>query len=716
MSTGQPHLELRPTGYYWRRRLPASLKKLLPKEVKPPPLCFPLKTKDRLQAARIARSLTALSEICFAAEIDMPPEVMTHLLVSYARLEIETADRLRALTGPRTRTAAETALAIEAELRASLREAILHCDHSAAVDPVKLTAERLGIEINEEEDDYAILCDKMLRMQIELSEEREKRTKGHFSEKQPYLGMALSGLHTCVEAPAPTNEPASAHVSVPTTNTSESATPAAAEGHTLERAVESVDTDVAPPDAEDLDEPLLDQDGLTVRFRTRSDASTADVADPSGPRLLDLWDAWLEHGSKGASHSQAYDLTDQALGERFDKNGDTIAATRRIVADVFGNRPVNEISEDDWQRFNNLLHKLPTGHGKSTADKALSAAKIVAQADEKQRKQVAAANKTIASKNLDGDEKEEILRNAKIKRLSPRTVQRHERTLSRVLDFAVFSGKLVCNPYKEFVMNDKVLNTLLSVREDTSRLLWHDEFQEMLATEKWNSQKTAIDDPIYWMPLLARLSGLRSEEALQLKPSDIRSDEGIWYIIVQKGTGQSVKSQNARRHIPLHSQLIELGFLELVKRQRRLQKKRIFAKVNRGKTKKLSFTSTYTKKFTYYRKSRGLYEARRDHHALRTTFNTACVKRKMPDTARRYLMGHQNPDVGIRNYLPEGFPLETLKELIELDRIDLSMVTRRFGVDEPRRRGPRLATNNGENLRQRDKEPRDERLENRAYA
>ena len=165
MSTGQPHLELRPTGYYWRRRLPASLKNLFPKEVKPPPLCFPLKTKDRLQAAKIARSLTALSEICFAAEIDMPPEVMTHLLVSYARLEIETADRLRALTGPRTRTAAETALAIEVELRASLREAILRCDHSAAIDPVKLTAERLGIEINENEEDYAILCDKMLRMQ-----------------------------------------------------------------------------------------------------------------------------------------------------------------------------------------------------------------------------------------------------------------------------------------------------------------------------------------------------------------------------------------------------------------------------------------------------------------------------------------------------------------------------------------------------------------------
>lgn len=208
MSTGQPHLERRPTGYYWRRRLPASCRN----RVKPLSLCFPLKTKDRLQAARIARSLTALSEICFTAEIDLPPEVMIHLLVSYARLEIEADDRLRATTGPRTRMAAQAALTVEAELRASLREAILCCDHTPAVDPVKLTAERLGIDLDDAEDDYAILCDKMLRMQIEISKERERRANGYFADKQPYLDLALSSLHatptvhttSIADSPAPT--------------------------------------------------------------------------------------------------------------------------------------------------------------------------------------------------------------------------------------------------------------------------------------------------------------------------------------------------------------------------------------------------------------------------------------------------------------------------------------------------------------------------------
>lgn len=54
----------------------------------------------------------------------MPPEVMTLLLTSYARFEIEAADRLRALTGRRTRESAEAAMAIEAATRAYLHDAV----------------------------------------------------------------------------------------------------------------------------------------------------------------------------------------------------------------------------------------------------------------------------------------------------------------------------------------------------------------------------------------------------------------------------------------------------------------------------------------------------------------------------------------------------------------------------------------------------------------
>ena len=58
-------------------------------------------------------------------------------------------------------------------------------------------------------------------------------------------------------------------------------------------------------------------------------------------------------------------------------------------------------------------------------------------------------------------------------------------------------------------------------------------------------------------------------------------------------------------------------------------------------------------------------------------------------------MGHDNGDVGIKNYLPENFPLETLKKYIEQEQIDLTMVTRRFAATATVPKRPRLVTQDG---------------------
>lgn len=181
MSKSTPFLEARPTGFYWRRRVPAAI---LPR-YQTPFFCFPLKTHVLREAAAVASRITAISDICFRAEIDVSPEVMTRLLVTYARLEIEASDRLRALTGPRTREAAEAGLALETAIRASLRDAIFLCERDPAFRAIENTARHLGIEISGDDEDLPILVDRMLRLMLELSEERERRARGHFSAASP---------------------------------------------------------------------------------------------------------------------------------------------------------------------------------------------------------------------------------------------------------------------------------------------------------------------------------------------------------------------------------------------------------------------------------------------------------------------------------------------------------------------------------------------------
>ncbi|WP_417525757.1 DUF6538 domain-containing protein [Marinovum sp.] len=681
MTTKHPFLELRPTGFYFRRRVPARARKW----IKPRFFCFSLRTHLPRDAAELARRLTAVSELCFNAEQTMPPEMMTEILVTYARLEIDTADRLRALTGPRTRAAAEASLALELAARASLRDAIFLCDREPALQPIRDIAARLGLEIDENEDDFAILADRMLRLLIELSEEKERRARGQFSDPQPYLAMALTaGTQSLAEPPRAVDIE-------PQATTGPKAQDEGAPSQHDE-----------PEKLEDIAEPVsrVFHEGDGVRITVDPRASQQEKS-PHGedPRLLEIWDRWFEERSRGVTIKGAYVYEDEGKAARFKAESDTIVSTRKLVADTFGHRRMSEIGTSDWIRFNDMVMALPKNHGRPSEHRQMSCFEIVKRAKTKENRAEKSARARIEKEGLEGDAKQALLRDSKYPRIAPRTFQRHQKYLSSPLDYAVDRGWLSVNPFKPYVLGENAINDLRKGREDTTRRIWHSkDLAALLSTERWQSAKTEIDDPVYWVPLIALLHGLRSEEILQLTPDNVRYDADIHYFDVERGTGQSLKSNNARRMVPIHSQLIELGFLQLVDRQRRLGKIRIFDKVSRSKSKKLSYTANFTKKFSYYRTSRKVYDKRRDLHAMRSTFNSSLVAGSVPDTARRYLMGHKNGDVGITNYLPEGFPLRTLKAYIEQEQLDLTMVTRRFGPSSTEARGPRLVARDGEKL------------------
>lgn len=104
----------------------------------------------------------------------------------------------------------------------------------------------------------------------------------------------------------------------------------------------------------------------------------------------------------------------------------------------------------------------------------------------------------------------------------------------------------------------------------------------------------------YWLPLLSLFTGARIEELAQLRPQDIKSDKGIWYFDITTledapdrekdpvGHAKSLKNANARREVPLHTRLIELGFLAYVDDMRARKKPQLFPllKAYRGRLAK----------------------------------------------------------------------------------------------------------------------------------
>ncbi|GEA59167.1 hypothetical protein VCO01S_03600 [Vibrio comitans NBRC 102076] len=69
----------------------------------------------------------------------------------------------------------------------------------------------------------------------------------------------------------------------------------------------------------------------------------------------------------------------------------------------------------------------------------------------------------------------------------------------------------------------------------------------------------------YWLPLLTLYCALRGNEGAQLYRDDIKEEFGVPYIEVHaERDDQFVKNDPSIRKVPIHSRLIELGFLDYV--------------------------------------------------------------------------------------------------------------------------------------------------------
>jgi len=73
-------------------------------------------------------------------------------------------------------------------------------------------------------------------------------------------------------------------------------------------------------------------------------------------------------------------------------------------------------------------------------------------------------------------------------------------------------------------------------------------------------------DHYKYMILLGLFTGCRANELAQLYTSDVVEIEGIWSILIQATKAdQKLKTKNASRIIPVHSELVRAGFIEFMK-------------------------------------------------------------------------------------------------------------------------------------------------------
>jgi integrase len=141
----------------------------------------------------------------------------------------------------------------------------------------------------------------------------------------------------------------------------------------------------------------------------------------------------------------------------------------------------------------------------------------------------------------------------------------------------------------------------------------------------------------FWLPLLSLFHGLRLNEAAQLLVDDVAKVDGVTVIHVRPGPGKKLKTEAARRDVPLHPVVRRMGFLEYVTEVSSRDEILLFPELRPDKRGYRS--DAFQKFFARFLKKCGIEAARVSFHSFRHVWADACREANIPLERMRILGG-----------------------------------------------------------------------------
>jgi integrase len=169
-------------------------------------------------------------------------------------------------------------------------------------------------------------------------------------------------------------------------------------------------------------------------------------------------------------------------------------------------------------------------------------------------------------------------------------------------------------------------------------------------------EDTFLHPSDFWCPILSLFTGARREEVCQLHVEDVRQEDGVWVLDINKEknvhgfANKKLKNPSAKRLLPLHPFLVEtLHFPEFARQQAKNGHLRIFpelVKINTNYGHKLG------ERFGEFKKSIDLEEAEgvKDFHSLRHTFSNFFKQKKKQGDPFEQTFGHKLKKMSAERY------------------------------------------------------------------
>ncbi|GAB1363657.1 hypothetical protein MASR1M32_28930 [Rhodobacter sp.] len=250
-----------------------------------------------------------------------------------------------------------------------------------------------------------------------------------------------------------------------------------------------------------------------------------------------------------------------------------------LFVSAFGSRPIGAVTREDALTFVRRVALLGKHTGKSWRTRNYGLDQLVA----------ASTGETV----------------------SARTQRRTVSQVGHFLDWAVYEGELVANPFSTVRVDAKGKNQSYAVLTDA-------EVRSLVA----------LNDPVIGDVLLfCLLTGMRAGVAVGLVRGDLVMKGNVgWFAWVRPNEVRTLKTEAAERLVPLHLGL--LGILARLPQQGRLFPDLTVSKV--------------TKRFASLRSDLGISRPGVVFHSTRKWFVTQCERAGVPEHFTASIVGHQS--------------------------------------------------------------------------
>ena len=216
------------------------------------------------------------------------------------------------------------------------------------------------------------------------------------------------------------------------------------------------------------------------------------------------------------------------------------------------------------------------------------------------------------------------------------TVNRHATQLGALLRKARSFGLQIDG------LDEMLADERLPEEEPSKTPFTCDDIKAVLQHEKFVNTMGDVPPSLYWVTLLAIYTGARMSELCGLRVADIDGR----MIILRKNGYRRLKNKGAWRRLPLHNELIRLGFLDYVSMISKSGSDMLFPDL-RERGAFTSLAGLFAKTFVNVR-DESVPNAKAEgktFHSFRHSFNSTLIN-KISDVTRYCLMGHTTTDEG----------------------------------------------------------------------